>query len=219
MTPRNDDLSLKLFKASQTGFLPDISDSEVDSLDRRATAAYDGDVRPQANTLTLGESTMARREVSSNAVTFSSGALRLTHFTATKSETVTQICVPSGGTAAGATPTLVRMGLYRVENNGDITLLASTANDTTLFAATATRYTKTLDTPVQKIRGQRYAIGVLVVTAAAAPAFYGSAIVPGILSSQEPKLCTTVAGQTDLPASVASASLVATFSFYAEILP
>ena len=216
---RADDISLSLLKAKREGFLPDVPANEVDALEKLATAVYDGDVRQRPDGLIGGESCMARREIISSANALTNQSLRLTHFTATKSETCTQISTVTAGTAAGATPTLCKMAVYRVEDNGDITLLASTANDTTLFAATTTRYTRSLDVPVQKIRGQRYALGLLVVSAAAFPTFYGHTIGPSVITSVEPKISSLVNGQADLPASVVNASIGGGPSFYMEILP
>lgn len=162
------------------------------------------------NALTAGEALMPR-DVASSAVTMSSGNLRLAYFTARKSEVVTTLRVTTNSTAAGATPTLVRYGLYTVAANGDITLVASTANDTTLFAAANTAYPKALSAAYTKRAGVRYAIGVLVVTGAAAPTIvgenYGGSGADWALA---PRLSGIVGGQADLPASVVAASVADT---------
>lgn len=216
---RADDISLKLIKANKRGFFPDVRPEEVEMLEREATALYSGDVRASSDTLSAGESCMGRREIISSANALTNQSVRFTHFTATKSETITQISTVTAGTAAGATPTLCKMGVYRVEDNGDVTLLAQTANDTTLFAATTTRYTRALNVPVEKVRGQRYALALLVVSAAAFPTFYGHTIGPSVITSAEPKLASLANGQADLPASVLNASLGGGSSFYMEVLP
>lgn len=161
------------------------------------------------NLLTTGQATIARDLVQSAAVGSTAGTLRLTYFTARRSETVTQVRVWSGSTAAAATPTLVRIGLYSVAANGDVTLVASTASDTALFAATHTSYTKAFSASYDLVKGQRYAVGILVVTGAAAPTYHGATVFPGsgAEATAAPRLAASVGSQTDLPASVVSGSL------------
>jgi hypothetical protein len=147
------------------------------------------------------------------SITMSSGALRLAYFTARRTATVTAIRVNSGNTAAGATPTLVRAGLYSVDSSGNLTLLSAITSDTSIFAATQTAYTRNLATSQQVIAGQRYAIGVIVVTGAAAPTMSGALC--GIPSENaiSPQLCGTLTSQSDLPSSITAGSVSQTMSF------
>lgn len=152
------------------------------------------------------------------STSWTSGELRGTQFTARKSETVTQVRVMTGGTAAAATPSLCKIGVYSVAADGTHTLLASTASDTTLFAAANTGYTRTLTASFAKVQGQRYAVCVLVVSAAAMPSFVG------MQNSTEwtvaPSLATRVTGQADVPSSVAPGSLLSNAApIYAVLLP
>jgi hypothetical protein len=155
------------------------------------------------NSLTTGEEVFERDFVNSNAIAMTSQSLRLSYFTARKSETTTQARVITGSTAAGATPTLCRLGLYSIDANGDGTLVASTPNDTALFAAANTAYTKAWSASYAKVAGQRYALGILVVTAAAVPTLVG--VVPqfgsGIELNVSPRTVAFMAGQADLPAT------------------
>lgn len=173
-----------------------------------------------SNLLTVGEETYGR-DLSSNAGnTAITGALRLSYFTARKTETTTQCRFISGTTAAGATPTLVRYGLYLIAANGDGTLVASTPNDTSLFAGTLTPYPKSWLVAYNKVAGRRYAAGVLVVTAAASPTLVGVAIQGTAEAATAPRICGSLAGQSDLPNSFTDASLTAIGArFYAAILP
>lgn len=207
MDNRNDDISLKLAKANAQGFFPDINDNELDALEQLANRLFLNDTRQDDEGLLVGEATIRRREISSNAASIASQSLRLTYFTAKKSEVISQISTVTGGTAAAATPTLCRFGVYKVESNGDLTLVASTANDTTLFAAATTQYTRSLQAPFNKIRGQRYAIGVLVVSGVATPTFHGHTVNQISITTMEPKQGALISGQADLPASITSASL------------
>jgi hypothetical protein len=176
------------------------------------------------NGLTTGESTCSRIGLNStSAVT--SGVVNLTYWTAAKTETITQIRISSGGTAAAATPTLCRVGLFTIDGSGNLTLAAAIANDTTLFAAINTEYTRTLTSSFSKVAGTRYASGVIVVTAVAAPTFYGPTQVNsanvGTIQGRAPRICGAVTGQSDLPASVAVGSITspAPRLIYMELLP
>lgn len=180
---------------------------------------------PDSNTerLASGETTIRRTLATAATLSTGSGQLRLTHFTAAKTETVTQIKMYSGSTAGGATPTLVRIGIYSVAENGDLALIASTANDTALLAAANTAYTKALSSSWSKVAGQRYALGLLVVTAATAPTMVGQGIGSGLPAAElavSPKLCALLSGQTDLPSSVTDASVFSTTQmYYAALMP
>jgi hypothetical protein len=218
---RNDDISLSLVKAKLRGFLPDVKDSEVDFLDAQAQIIYAGDnYYPTPNDLLVGEATMTRREITSSAAVSGTQSLRLTYFTAKKTELISQVNLTTGGTAAAATPTLCRIGIYSVADNGDLTLVASTVNDTTLFATATTLYTKALQVPFTKVRGQRYAVGVLIVSGVATPTFHGYAFTLGASVIIEPKLSAIVNTQADLPSSVANGSLAASSqAIYTTLLP
>lgn len=171
--------------------------------------------------LTTGEETIDRRTTFAANLAATSGSLRLTHFTARKTETTSNVRVASGGTAAGATPTLCRIGLYTIAANGDGTLVANVASDTALFATANTMYTKAWATPYAKLAGQRYALGVLVVTAAAAPTLAGNSLGAGLSAEAAlaPRLSGALAGQTDLPSTFTDASLTATGHFvYAALV-
>jgi hypothetical protein len=177
-------------------------------------AASDGNALPV-------QATLRRADVSSSTLALgASGSVRLTYFTATASGTLSSLRMVTGGTAAGATPTLCRMAIYSVAANGNLTLLAATANDPTLFAAANTAYARATTAPFAVVAGQRYAIGVLVVTAAALPTFLGNAL-PGTYAATllglDPRITGAYSGQTDLPATITT-DLLATMAtvFYAE---
>lgn len=173
------------------------------------------------NALTSGESTMKRDDVHNNGVTIGSGTLRLAYFTATKTETITQMRLCGGGTAAGATPTLVRAGIYSVAANGDIALLASIASDTSIFATAGSEYLRGLSGGnFSKVAESRYAVGTIVVTAAAVPTGMGQASLLGAAAGRAPRVCGAVTGQTDLPSSVVAASIIDSPNrLYSELVP
>jgi len=92
-----------------------------------------------------------------------SGQARCTYFTAPYDMTVSEITFISGtGTSSGLT--LARFGLYDAT-----TLVARTANDTTIFSSATTAYTRSFDTAggfpayFDLVAGTRYGVAMLVV--------------------------------------------------------
>lgn len=161
------------------------------------------------NWLTSGEEVIYRPYATSSAQSAATGVLKLSYWTARKTENSTQGRVTTGGTAAAATPTLCRFGVYSIAANGDGTLVASVVNDTTLFAATFSVYTRNWSSTFPKVRGQRYAFGILVVTGAATPTFLGIAPGNAVDAFTAPSYCANLTGQTDLPGSFTAGSLAA----------
>jgi len=136
-----------------------------------------------------------------------SGTLRLTYFTARKTETINNVRTQTGSTAA-ATTTLARIGLYSVtidETGG--TLLASTANDVNLWNAANTGYTKAFTAPIGVNAGQRYALGMLFV-GTTPPTIIGSGSNQGLTAeaAQAPRLTSAMTGQADLPGTLSGLS-------------
>lgn len=160
-----------------------------------------------------GQETVPRWAATNSAsITMSSGVLRFGYFTARRTATVTALRINSGSTAAGATPTLVRAGLYSVDASGNLTLMSAITSDTTLLAAALNTYSRNLAANQTVVAGQRYAIGVIVVTAATAPTLVGCLASTAGENSISPQLCSVITGQTDLPASITAGSLSTTQS-------
>lgn len=161
-----------------------------------------------------GQETIPRWAASnSSSITMSSGTLRFGYFTARRTATVTAIRINSGTTAAGATPTLVRAGLYSVDaTTGNLTLMSAITSDTSLLAAALTTYSRNLAANQTVQAGQRYAIGLIVVTGAAAPTAVGVLAATGGENSLSPALCAVLTSQADLPSSVTAGSLTQTQS-------
>lgn len=178
------------------------------------TARYDPDE------LDSGEATMYRKDIIQAGVAPSTQQLRLSYFTAKKTEIVNNVVTVSGTVAAAATPSICKIGVYEVQANGDLTLVASTANTLSLWATTFTKYTTALQSSLSKTQGKRYAVGILVVSAVAIPTFYGHSTIPTVISLDEPAICAFLPGQSDLPSSITKASLTATSSFiYTALIP
>lgn len=173
----------------------------------------------EAQDVTSGETTIPRLTASTASVLVAS-TLHLTYFTARKVTAAGHVRTIVGSPAAGATPTLCRVGLYTVAANGDLTLVASTANSTSLWNSTFQAFNTALSVAYTTIPGQRYAVGLLCVTAAALPSLYSYANLPSSeIGTMAPIMSTTLVAQSDLPASVANGSLVASNKvFYAAVL-
>lgn len=116
-----------------------------------------------------GEATFDRRFISSNSLNLPTGQVYPAGFVALRTETITNIVAYTGVTAAAATPTVCQMAVYRFDNSGNATLVANTANDTTLFSAAFTRYQRSLGAGFTKQAGVNYAVVPFVVTAVAVP--------------------------------------------------
>lgn len=151
-----------------------------------------------------------RALIKDKSIATGSGNLRLSYFTAHRSGNYSKARAWAGTTAAGATPSLVRFGLYQVADNWQLTLIASTANDTSLFASTDTAYEKSFSSTVSIVGGQRYALGVLIVTSAAAPSLHGLILPNSTESALDPRETGYVGGQTDLLSSISGVSVTAT---------
>lgn len=152
--------------------------------------------------------TLPRDIVTSATIASTTQTLRLSFFTAPFSGSTTGVRIESGTTAAAATPTLVRLGLWTATTAGaGLALVASTVNDTTLLAAVTTTYARSWSAAYDMVAGQRYALGLLVVSAAAMPTVCGAAVSAQREAYRSPVITGFLSSQTNLPASWASGSL------------
>lgn len=156
--------------------------------------------------LSTGLQTMPRWTLSGTSCSTLTGYLYLTYATAHKTMSVSSMRMMCGTTAAGATPTLLRLGIYRVDPvSGDLTLVGSTDSDTSLFASPSAVVSKDLAAAVTLTGGTRYAFGFIVVTSATAPSVYG-ATVPAAIAEYSPRR-TGVLIASNLPGSIPNANL------------
>lgn len=160
----------------------------------------------------LGDETMPRLIATGEpqAVT---GRLMLTYLTATENVPVSQVVAYTGSVGAGATPTLCRWGVYEVQSNGDLRLMASTPNVPGRFASAYSSVGGAFSAPFDKVAGRRYAIGALCLTTGTAPTIAGvtaasSVKLPSGAFFSEPRIAGRVDGLTDLPTSIASADVL-----------
>jgi hypothetical protein len=144
-----------------------------------------------------------RGDAASGASGGNSGQIFFIFFTPSVSFTVSSITFCSG-TTAGAGLTLARMGLYTFDET-TATLVARTASDTTLFAATNTAYTRSLATAggypstYTLVAGTRYGAAVIAV-GTTAPNFAGRTIVTAV-GGLTPRMAGSLSSQSDLVAS------------------
>lgn len=133
-----------------------------------------------------------------------SGQAVVTYFTPTQNLTVTQITFVGGSASSGLT--LARFGLY-----SETTLLARTANDTTIFNTANTNYTRSFDTAggypssVNLVAGTRYAVGVIQVGTTPGQ-IQASKSVVGI-TFLTPQISGRTVSQTDLPTATPTAGI------------
>lgn len=168
--------------------------------------------------LDTGEETVSR-DATNNALAIGGSNLYLTYFTARKSETITQLRGYTSA-AAGATPTLCRLGLYTIDASGNGTLVAATANDTTIWSAATSVFTRALLASYATAAGQRYAIGTVCVTAASLPSLLCLQMLGNPEPLMSPITCGRLASQTDLPASFLGSALASSnFRLYNVLLP
>lgn len=147
-----------------------------------------------------------------NGGAVASQSLRLVGFTCKVTSVINGMAFFTGATAAAATPTLIRYGLWLRDTDGlGYTLVASTPNDTTMLAVVENRYPKATSAPYTKLAGREYLAGILVVSAAAMPTMRQAAA-PTLPSnytpwSVAPIRAAALAGQADLPNTFTVASL------------
>ena len=154
--------------------------------------------------------TLPRQGTLSTGVATGSGTVVLGYVTADSTFTAATMSCLTGAAAAGATPSLIRMGIYSVASNGDLTLIASTANDTALLASANGINDEPLSATIELTAGARYALGIIVVTSAAVPTlggFAGAGTGRNALFSRHARISGTVTGQSDLPSTVSAASI------------
>ena len=171
--------------------------------------------------LESGEETYPRLLAASAAITSPSERIRLVYFRARKTETIASVRSFSGSTAA-VTPSLCKVGIYSVDQDTyAATLIASTANTTSLWIATNTEYTTALTASFVKRARAMYAFATLCVTIAVAPTLSGISL-PAALSASglRPVPAFGFVTGTDLPASIAFASVTTSFSGpYGALVP
>jgi hypothetical protein len=148
-----------------------------------------------------------------------SGHLMLAFFTAPYSFTATTLTFITGGTAT-ASLSLARFALFTVDEtiidsvtgtSPIITMVARTANDTTIGNVSQTIYSRAFATDgypasYSIVAGTRYAAGVLVVGSTAGT-WQAGTVTTGAITRLPPMAAGVVTGLSDLPTAATTVSL------------
>lgn len=152
---------------------------------------------------TSGVDIFPRGELSNTTTPQTAGNPFYTFFTPASTVTVSAITMAVAANV-GSGLTLARMGLYTFDET-TLTLVARTANDTTLFTSATTAYTRSFDTTggypasYTLAAGTRYGVG----------AFFAGTTLPGLIAKQinfsagnlSPRIAAASTSASDLPTS------------------
>jgi hypothetical protein len=137
--------------------------------------------------------------------------------------TVSQISMATAGTASSGL-TLARMGLYTFDGT-TMTLVARTANDTTLFNAAHTVFTRSFNTTggypstYTLVAGERYAVGVCQTgsTAANFRALAHQTLQELMLQNLSPRITGIKTAQTDLVTTNTTFNNTTAYTLFARL--
>lgn len=138
------------------------------------------------------------------------GTTYLTYFTPLVTKTVSNFSMqtPASGSAPSSI-TLARIGLYTAAANGDVTLVARTASDTSLFDTGLEVETRAFATTggypasYELVAGTRYAVGVLQVGTTGGR-MIGATSAAGGVYALAPMISAAKSGQTDIDGNLTS---------------
>lgn len=166
----------------------------------------------------VGMATFDRRHVNT-ATALNASLIHFTYFTATK--TFSANFVSTYQSVAGSTATLAKMGIYAVDANDDLTLLAQTASDPSMFLGTAVRVQRPLSSAVSIVAGARYALAVLQVGGTTAPTLLACSTSTNSqpLTGIKPRI-SGYANGTDMPPTMPNSSMLErSFHYYGDLMP
>lgn len=150
--------------------------------------------------------TIPRLFAQSTTLEIVSNTVHFTYFTCDTNGKVNYIGIYSGENGAGGTPTTATMGLYAVSDNGNMTLLGYTENDTSILSKARTKYKKQLNSQVELVCGRRYAVGLFVSSSAQMPTLHGAGYLPNG-GADDYAISSALANQQNLPDTVLSSDL------------
>lgn len=150
------------------------------------------------------------RVMATTSTTLASGSIRFTQVVPVQDITVSSISFAST-TIVSSGLTLARFGIYAISGS-NLSLVARTASDTTIFNSATTIYTRSLDTTggypasYTMTAGTRYYIALITVGTTAG-AYTTTANIGAALAGLSPVLAYSLASQSDLPTTSTIASL------------
>lgn len=170
-------------------------------------------IRAQYTRTAGGHFAGRKDQITTNQLALTTQLLRLAFFDCVKTMTVTQIRTWTGAQAAGATPTICKMALFDVAaSDGALSGGLVTTNDTAMWNALNTTYTKNLPSSKVLVAGNRYACGALCVTGAVVPQVIGRGPTFYLGFAEHlvnPFSHGLVSAQTDIATSYSAASIAA----------
>jgi len=171
-----------------------------------------------ANKLSSGMDVFPRDFVTGEAV-LATQSLIAVQFTCDKIFTATQLRTITGSQASSGATT-IKMGLYEVNADSSLTLLAKTANNTSLWASIDTVYTEAFESgaTVDMVRNKRYAFAVLQ-DGGTLPKLVGQRQPNGNILTYTPRIAANYASQTDIPSSLVAGTGVARDRPWGVVLP
>lgn len=150
------------------------------------------------------EATM-ERTAATTGTAIATGQPRLTYFTAKAGGTFSKIGTVVTTASSGAAPTLCKLAMFSVAGNGNLTLIAVTANDVTMFNTANVIVEKATLASYNLVAGQRYAWAVLVVSSGTLPQFSGRSMGgsagAAAMLGKSPRASGSISGQTDFLSS------------------
>jgi hypothetical protein len=174
---------------------------------------------PMVAILAGGESILRRIEVTVNTIPLISGVVVFTSArVATKTEAITTITTGTGGVTPG-TATVGQYGLYTVDASNNLTLVATTTNNTAMWSsnyqspiAGSSVNVKGTFASYTKLAGVRYCVGLLWVGTGTVPQVYGIGSIGAgdtawALQTPFSGAKTTATGLTTMPSTVAGTAL------------
>lgn len=163
------------------------------------------------------------RDGCSGSATLVAGTAYAQHFTPSQPMTVTKIGFATAATPASGANSLIRFGLFVVNEDLTLTLVARTASDLTLLQSANTLYRKVLATAggfpasYTLVPGTRYATGLIVVGGVAGTLAAPAAVIAALLAD-EPRLCSTLgSSQADLPTVATAPSGTGALRFLSQV--
>lgn len=196
----NASSALSAVDATELGYVDGVTSGIQTQMDNKVSVSlYQAMTGQTSSVIDVPERGMVTASFNGTA-----GNITMSLFTPVANITISQITVASAGAQVGAT--LIRLGLYTFDGT-TATLVARTANDTTLFNTTFATYTRSFDTTggypasYSLVAGQRYGFAYILVGATTMPTIYNTAIggnTGGVVASLAPRISGVRTGQTDL---------------------
>jgi len=157
-------------------------------------------IREPSDQSCQGMQILSRRYLPSSGSITQPAPIVLTYFTAVRDETLTRLSAYRSGTQSAGVVT-AKFGVYSVVGDpqvvdGDLTLIAATANDPTIFSTSTVTFIRSTLAPYDLAAGGRYAMAILQVATTTGQLMGNN--IPSSISGVLPRIAGTV-NAPDLP--------------------